>query len=231
MRIISASKALWHFLVAPWRVQEATPQTAMASFAIAVLLIAMTSTWCAMLENGDVSLAVESRILTQNAAVAPVKDAQLDLSSPQRQFTGALGGALMVTIVSIAALAGLFLIMTRFMTDAPVTYSMAMVSVASSALLQCADLALTTTSHLTFHTARAGLHAGIFISPLEAPVLFTWLQRISLVSVWQYIAIAIALTTWGGLHRRFGVVVGLVVWIITMLVFGALTLVNWVVSL
>lgn len=231
MRIISASKALWHFLFAPWRVQEATPQTAMASFAIAVLLIAITSTWCAMLENGDVSLAVESRILTNNAAAAPVKEAQLDLSSPQRQFTGALGGALMVTIISMAALSGLFLVMTRFMTNAPVTYSMAMVSVASSALLQCADLALATTGHLVFHTSRAGLHAGLFISPLDAPAMFTWLQRISVISVWQYIAIAVALTTWGGLHRRFGIIVGLVVWVITMLIFGALTLVNWVVSL
>ncbi|MCX6141097.1 MAG: hypothetical protein NTX15_09760 [Candidatus Kapabacteria bacterium] len=232
MRIIAAGKALWHGVRAPWRVQEATSQAATAIFAVAVLLIVAVSTWCAILENGDPALVAESRTLSQLTEMLPVaKDAQLDLSTPQRQFTGALGGALMVTIGTTAALAGFFLIAMRFMTNAPVTYSMAIVAVSSSAIIQGLDLLVSVAGHIYFHSARAGLHAGLFVSPIDAPMLFTWLQRISLFSLWQYIAIAIALSTWGGLHRRYGIVVGAVVWFITRLILGAFTLVSWVVSL
>lgn len=231
MRLIAAGKAIWHGAVLPQRVQEATTQAATATFAVAVLLVVVVSVWAAMIENGDATLAVESQLLTQTTAVLPADTTDLDMSSPQRQFTAILGGALTVTIVSTAALAGFFLIVTRFMTNAPVTYGMAIVAVASSALVQCLDLSLSSAGHIIFHTARAGLHAGAFISPIESPMLFTWLQRISLFSLWQYVAIAIALTTWGGLHQRFGLVVGFIVWIVTRLIFGALTLVTWVVSL
>lgn len=232
MRIIAAGKALWHGVRAPWRVQEATSQAATATFAVAVLLIVVVSTWCAMLENSDPALVAESRALSHLTDMTPgAENVELDLSTPGRQFTGALGGALMVTIGTTAALAGFFLLAMRFMTNAPVTYGMAIVAVSSSALIQCLDLLVSVAGHLFFHSARMGFHAGLLVSPVDAPMLFTWLQRISLFSVWQYLAIAIALATWGGLHRRYGLVVGAVVWLLTRLILGALTLVSWVVSL
>jgi hypothetical protein len=128
-------------------------------------------------------------------------------------------------------LAGLFLVLMRFMTDAPVTYGMAITSVSATALIQVIDLLMSTGAHMVFGTLRAGLHAGVTMDPASSPMLFTWLQQISLPSLWQYLAASVALATWGGLHARFGIVVGLVVWVISRLVHGGFTLVGWILSL
>jgi hypothetical protein len=62
-------------------------------------------------------------------------------------------------------------------------------------------------------------------------MLFTWLQLISLESVWRYLAIAVALVNWQELHWRYGIVVGLVVWGVTRAIFGLMALVGWIVGL
>lgn len=229
MRVVAACKALWHGLVAPARVQEATSQTAAAVFALSVLLVAFISVLSAITEASDIQLVAESRILTQTSAITSKPDPGLDLSLQQRQFTAALGGALVVTIISSAALAVLFLVFMRFMTNAPVTFEMALVAVSSTGLIICLDLILSTAGHLIFHTAQVGLHAGAFVSLRDSPMLFTWLQRWSVFSLWQYLAIAVALSTWSGLHARYGLVVGIVVWMLTRLIVGALTFVSWAV--
>lgn len=231
MRVVSALRAMWFGLVDPTRIQEISRASATAVFAVAVLLVSMTSTWCAMWEQGDLALAAESRILLQHSATSPVKTSQLDLSTPQRQFTAALGGALIVTIVSTAVVSGLFLILIRFMTNVSVTYRQCIIAASAVSGVIIADTVLSSALHVIFHTSQAGLHAGVFLRPAESPMLFTWLQRISLFSVWQYIAIAIALVTWEGLHWRFGLVTGTIVWLITRLLFGLLTLVGWIVGL
>jgi len=230
MRIVAAGKALWHGIVAPTRVQEATTQTAAAIFAVAVLLVGAMSTWSALTESSDPRLVEESRVLSQSRMMSPVSKTDIDLALPQRQFTAALGGALMVTIFTIAGLAGLFLVLMRFMTNSPVAYSQAIVAVSSTGLIVCLDLLVTTIAHLLFHTSQAGLHAGVFVSPLDSPMVFTWLQLCSVFSLWQYLAIAVALSAWNGLHRNYGYVIGVIVWCVTRLILGGLTFVGWIVS-
>ena len=231
MRVLAAIRAMWFGLVDPTRISETSREAAAAVFAVAVLLVSMTNTLCALWEQGDLSLATESRILLQNSATSPVKTSQLDLSTPQRQFTAALGGALIVTIVSTVVVAGLFMFLMRFMTDRPVTFTQCIIAASAASSVLIVDTLVGSGLHLWFGTARAGLHAGAFLRPIDAPMLFTWLQRISLLSLWQYLVIAIALVRWEGLHWRFGIVTGAVVWVITRLLFGLLTLVSWIVSL
>lgn len=230
MRIVAAGRALWNGIVAPTRVQDATTQTAAAIFAVAVLLVGAMSTWSALTEGSDPRLVEESRVLSQSRLMAPASKGDVDLALPQRHFTAALGGALMVTIFTIAGLAGLFLFLMRFLTNAPATYSQAIVAVSATGLIICLDLFVTTIVHVLFHTSQAGLHAGVFVSPLDSPMVFTWLQLCSVFSLWQYLAIAVALSAWNGLHRNYGYVIGTLVWFITRLILGGLTFVGWIVS-
>ncbi|MBU3700168.1 MAG: hypothetical protein FGM33_09230 [Candidatus Kapabacteria bacterium] len=231
MRITAAILSIWYGLVDPKRVKQVSTDAAAAVFAVAVLAIALTATVCSLWEQGHPGLVADSALLSQQTLQASPGSAELDLSTPQRQFTGALGGTLIVTIVSVAALAGLFMIMARFLTNTTPTYSRAIIAVSSAALIAIIDTAVASVLHVTFGTAQYGLHAGVFIRPSDSPMLFTWLQLISLGSIWRFLAIAVALVTWENLHWRYGIVVGLVVWTISRLAFGIMALVGWVVGL
>lgn len=231
MRITAAILSIWYGLVDPKRVKQVSTDAATAVFAVAVLATALTGTFCSLWEQGHPSLVADSAVLSQQAMQTAPGSAEIDLSTPQRQFTGALGGTLIITIVSIAALAGLFMIMVRFLTNAGPTFSRAIIAVSSAALIVIVDTIVTSTLHVSLGTVRFGLHAGMFIQPTESPMLFTWLQLLSVGSIWRFIAIAVALVTWENLHWRYGIVVGLVVWTISRLAFGIMTLVGWVVGL
>jgi hypothetical protein len=231
VRIVAAFRALWYGVADPTRIKETSKEAVTAVFAVAVLFVSITNTVCALWEQGDLALAAESRILLQNSATSPVKTSQLDLTAPQRQFTAALGGALIVTIVSTVVVAGLFMILMKFMTNLTVTFSQCLIAASAASSIIILDTLLASLLHVVFKTAQAGLHVGVVLRPMDAPMLFTWLQRISLFSLWQYLVVAIALVSWEGLNWRYGIVTGAVVWTITRLVFGLLTLVGWIVSL
>ncbi len=222
---------MWNALHSPEAIQQATTEVATAMFAVAVLVLSAASTTATLIEEGNPVLVAQSRALTYSSGGQTPETPELDLSLPQRQITGVLGGALLVTIISSITLAGVFWVLVRFMTDAPVTYAMALTTVSATALIGVIDTAMSVILHSTASTLRAGLHLGVLVDPVGHPAMFSWLQRLSVVSRWQYLVIGIGLCTWGGLHRRFGIVTGGVVWLIVGLVMGALALVTWVVNL
>lgn len=226
---------MWNALHSPEAIQQATTEVATAMFAVAVLVLSAASTTATLIEEGNPVLVAQSRALTYSSGYSSggqtSESPELDLSLPQRQITGVLGGALLVTIISSITLAGVFWVLVRFMTDAPVTYVMALTTVSATALIGVIDTAVSVILHSTASTLRAGPHLGVLVDPVGHPALFSWLQRLSVVSLWQYLVIGIGLCTWGGLHRRFGIVTGGVVWLIVGLVMGALALVTWVVNL
>lgn len=222
---------MWNALRSPEHIKDATTEVATAMFAVAVLLLSAASTLAALVEEGNPTLVAQSQALTYSAGTPTGADQGVDLSLPQRQVTGVLGGALLVTIVSIVTLAGVFWVLIRFMTDAPVTYAMALTAVSATALIGVVDIAVAVALHSATSTLRAGLHLGVVVDPVEHPAMFSWLQRLSLGSLWQYLVIGIGLCTWGGLHRRFGIVTGGIVWGVVALVMGGIALVTWVVNL
>lgn len=231
MRVFTVARTMWNALRSPEQIKDATTEVATAMFAVAVLLLSAASTVAALVEEGNPALVAQSNALTYSAGKAPSGEAGVDLSLPQRQITGVLGGALLVTIVSSIALAGVFWVLVRFMTDAPVTYGMALTTVSATALIGVIDISVAALLHSVTSTLRAGLHLGAFVDPVEHPAMFSWLQRCSIGSLWQYLVIGIGLSTWGGLHRRFGIVTGAIVWLVVGLVMGGIALVTWVVNL
>lgn len=232
MRIVHAWRVLWFALVAPTRIPKFTSEAVMATFAVAVLIVSLVSASAALYEESNPALNVETASLIPQALTweSSVEGNDIDLSPSSRRFTASFGGALMVTIISSLALAGLFMFLTRFLTDAPVGFMLCLAGVSASGLIQVVDVASSTAIHSMFDTIQAGLNAGVFVSPTEKPLLFSWLQRFSIGSLWQYIVIAIAIVSWGGLHARFGIVVGAIVWILTRLLLGGFALVGWIVS-
>lgn len=231
MRITAAMRSIWFGLVDPRRIRQTPTEAAAAVFAVAVLAVSLVGTLCTLWEQGSASLVRESAILSQQTPAATGAAEGIDLSLPQRQFTGALGGTLIITIVSYAALAGVFMILVRFLTDCAVSYSKAIIATSSLALVSMLDSFIATALHVVTGTIKIGVHAGVWLQPSESPMLFTWLQLISLESVWRYLAIAVALITWENLHWRYGIVVGLVVWGVTRAIFGLMALVGWIVGL
>ena len=232
MRVFTVARTMWNALRSPEQLKDATTEVATAMFAVAILLVSAASTVAALIEEGNPVLVAQNNALTYSSSQPPAGGQPgVDLSLPQRQITGVLGGALLVTIVSTIALAGVFWVLVRFMTDAPVTYGMALTTVSATALIGVLDIALSVVLHTSTSTIRAGLHLGVLVDPVEHPAMFSWLQRLSVVSLWQYLVIGIGLCTWGGLHRRFGIVTGSIVWGVVGLVMGGIALVTWVVNL
>ncbi len=231
MRVFTVARTMWNALRSPELIKDATTEVATAMFAVAVLVLSAASTIAALVEEGNPVLVAQSNALTYSSGIATDGQQGVDLSLPQRQITGVLGGALLVTIVSSVALAAVFWVLVRFMTDAPVTFGMALTTVSATALIGVVDVAVSVLLHSVTSTLRVGLHLGVLVDPVDHPAVFSWLQRLSLMSLWQYLAIGIGLSTWGGLHRRFGIVTGGIVWVVVGAVMGGIALVTWVVNL
>lgn len=229
MRVVKALKALIDGVIAPQRIQNVTIEAAMAVFAMAVFLVAMANTWSAITEQANPALVAESARLLPSAEAT--KDAAIDLSLPQRQFTQVLGGALQKTIVPYVAMALVAMFVLRFSANAQIGFLQTLAAVSATALIDVLGIVVSTLLHLGFETTRSGLHAGVFLDPVSHPMWFLWLQSFSLFTLWQIMAACVGLITWAGLHWRYGIVTGGIVWLVTRLVLGGFALMAWVVSL
>lgn len=227
-RLTAAFRALWVGLTAPYRYAEVSADSAVAIFAAAVLVLAATTTTATFIEAADPVLSAEIDLLARSQPQSG--GGNIDLSSTQRQFTAVFGGALIRSIISVAVLAGMFYLLGRFLTNQPFTYSMSIGAVASAALIDVIQQLVYVPLHVLLHTSQAGAHLGAMVAPSQHPFLFAWLQRFDLFMLWQYVAIAMALGSATGLHRRYGYVVGPVIFLVVQLIFGGLTLVAWVTS-
>lgn len=225
---------MWAAIVCPERIPDVRTATALSVFAVAVLLVTMASTTFQYLEAQDAELSKQAKVLGGNLGAPPESSETaegIDISTPQRVFTAILGITLLREVVSIVVLAGVLLGLMRFMTNAELGFAAAVSSVASTAGIQILGGGITTLLHLITHDVRWGIHAGIFVEPTSSPFLFAFLQRADVASAWQYLAAAIGMASWAGLDRRYGVVVGVVAWLVILtVVFGGMTMLSWIMS-
>ena len=232
MRVVKAFSALINGVRAPQRIQEVTTEAAMAVFAIAVFLVAFANTWSAITEQGSPALVAESaRLLPASTMSGGASAPAVDLTLPQRQFTQVLGGALQKTIIPYVVMALVAMIFLRFAANAQVGFLQCLAAISATALIDVIGIVVSTGMHVGFETTRAGLHAGVFVDPIAHPMWFLWLQSFSVATLWQFVAACIGLVTWTGLHWRYGVVIGAVVWVTTRVVLGGFALLAWIVSL
>ncbi len=227
MRVVSAFRALWFGAATPYRVPE-TPLTALlAVFAVAVLTMSLADAAAAIVEWRNETLLSQSMLLGPQSGSA---DSALVRDLPQREFTAALGGSLMENIIASLVMSGFLLVLVRFMTNAAVTFPMALVCVSATALIQVADVGVSSAIHVFTGSIQYGLHAGSFVNPALSPAWFTALQKTSVFSLWQYLSATSALAVWGGLHWRYGLITGAVAWVVTRLLFALFTLISWMVA-
>ncbi|MDZ4744598.1 MAG: hypothetical protein SGJ05_01200 [bacterium] len=256
MRSVLALRALWFAIRAPWRLHETTTRAAAATFALAVLLGSFAASGVQMWEHSDPQLVKESQqfaVVTGTtaapapaaptappAALAPAALAPatpiastdvVTLDSPARQFTALLGNNLLVFVLSIVISSGVYMLLGRFLTSEQYTFSMAFVCVSATTSIAIIGTVLTSAIHIAMHSMRFGMNAGIGVDPLQSPFLYLWLQRIDVFGVWQALATGVGLTTWVGLDRKYGYVVGAVVWLTVLLVFfGVSSIVSWILA-
>lgn len=231
MKIVQAAKALWYGIRNPERVQEIPSEAATAVFAVAVLVFVLITILCSYTESASPSIAAETARLMPDMLSETQQGAVVQSTTQNGVFTTVLGVALMQTLVSTAVLAALFMILTSFLTNQRPTYSTAIIGVSASALILCIDSVITTLLHMVFGTTQAGLHLGAFVSPLHSPFLSKWLQRFSVFDLWRYIVIGMVICVRTDLHKKYGVIVGTVGYIAVNLLFGAIVLVMWILSL
>ncbi len=234
MRSVLALRALWFAIVAPWRLKESTTGAAVATFALAVLLGAFVASGVQMWEHSDTALVNENRqfaVVTGTANAEPQQQDVVPLDSAGRQFTALLGNNLLVLVLSLIISSGVYMLLARFLTSETYTFSMAMVCVSATTSIFIIGTVVTAAIHIASDSMRYGIHAGAAVDPLASPFLFLWLQRIDAFSFWQAMATGVGLTTWVGLDRRYGYVVGAVVWLTVLLVFfGVSSIVSWILA-
>lgn len=227
MRITKAILAILHGVYAPSRIREVTKDAAMAVFAIAVVVISLTSTLVALDEQNDPILSAEAASLLPTAAKEQNPTKVVDLSAPKRQFTVALGGALQKTIIPDVAAAFMFMIIGRFLTNGNIGYLQSLAAFSATALIEVLGILVSYLFHRAFHTIHFGLHAGVFIDIHTHPLWFVWLQNLDVFSLWQFLAAGIGIVVWNDLHWKYGIVVGGTVWFVSRLVLGSFSLMAW----
>jgi len=234
VRSVLALRALWFAIVAPWRLKESTTGAAVATFALAVLLGAFAAASTQMWEHSDAALNREGKqfaVVTGTSQVANEGGAIVPLDSAGRQFTALLGNNLLVLVLSLLISTAVYMFLGRFLTNEKYTFQMALLCVSASTSIFIVGSVVASAIHLATHSMRFGVHAGAFVDPLQSPFLFLFLQRIDAFSIWQALATGVGLTTWVGLDRRYGYVVGAVVWLTVLLVFfGVSSLISWILA-
>lgn len=231
MRVTKAIWALLHGVYAPRRIQEVTKEAAMAVFAIAVVIVSLSSAWAALVEQDDSVLMAEATNILPAAALGKYPNNQVDLSAPKRQFTVALGGALQKTIIPYVSAALMFMLFCRFLTNGNIGYLQSLAAFSATALIDVVGTLMLLAFHLGFHTIRSGLHIGVFVDPHTHPFWFIWLQNLDIFSLWQFLAAGIGAMVWAGMHWKYGIVVGCTVWGVSRLILASFSIMAWLSSL
>ena len=172
MIIQRAFTALWQGIVSPEEVPKAGSETALALFALAVFLLAGISTISAYVEDGSPTLKAETEVLSQYGMAPPAPEGeQVEVvTTPGQVFISVFGGALMMSLGKIGVLAGVMMVLGRFMTNAQTSYKIALASVSSTALIDVLKGAVTIPLHLTTDTVRAGFSRGRVRKPNGSPL-------------------------------------------------------------
>lgn len=230
MLLFAALKALVQAVMNPARLHETQGGLAASVFAIAVLLLTSAETGVAYLYAADPQLARESMMITLPMQQVGQEKQSVALSFENNQFTAIMGAALLKSFLSLIVLSALTLGVARFLTDKQYSVSIAILCVSAASGIDLLRFLVETPPHIILHTVRFGLHPGVFIDPVQHPLLFSWLQRLDVFSLWYYVALSIGMTTWEGLHSRYGIVVGVILFTIVQTVFAGLTLIAWIMS-
>jgi hypothetical protein len=213
-QIVKALRALRDAIMHPERSCLDEHLRVVSLFAVAVLLLTMMNTIAAIIVQQYPEISQQMDMLRPSAP----HDERVDV--PAREFTGQLGGALMVSMGTMLAHAALLFVLARFMLNLPATFSQSLMAVASTAGIGALGTIVLTTSQVASGTIQVGPHLGWVVSPSSSPFLFAWLQRVNVFTAWEHVAAAIGLVALYQHHRTYGLVVGFTTWIVTMVVFA-----------
>jgi hypothetical protein len=223
-QVVKATRALRDAFRHPERVLLDTELRVLAMFAVAMLVVVTVNTITAMIAQQQTGLTEQLQNVLPKTADNP------DQPLLNRAFTAHLGGALMVSMGSTVALAALLMILVRFMLDVPSTFSQALIAASAAAGIGALGTCILVLAQVSFGTIQAGPHLGWLVSPQESPQLFAWLQRVNVFTAWEHIAAASALVAVQGYHTKYGVVVGVTSWVVTLVVFAGLAMLAWILA-
>ncbi|MBU3740841.1 MAG: hypothetical protein FGM24_00995 [Candidatus Kapabacteria bacterium] len=219
MQFLDVFRAMVLALRAPWRVADYVDRRATTFFAVAVLCVTAVNVVATLNTQADAQLSAEAALLTPK----PEASGGVDLRQSGRQVTAILGGAVFTTSMSIIVLAGLMMVVGRFLTDQPYRYGHAIIVTSGASAIVMLRVVVETSLQLATHSVRWGPHLGIVVDPSASPYVFAALQRVDVFTLWEYVVIAIGLVRTQGLHDRFGYVIGLVVWLLMIILFSGAT--------
>ncbi len=228
MPIADTLRMMWMALVLPTQARLQASASTLASFALAVFILTFANTATGLWESGRPNL---TRQLAVAEMPVPKASGDVDLSLPQRAFTAHLGVTLVRVVVSLLFMSALAYALTRFLTDQQFSFGIVLTAVSSTCLIDAIRIVVYAAAHVLTDSMRWGLHAGVFVDPSQHQFLFAWLHRIDLVTWWQYVVMAMVVCTSAGLHYRFGIVVGSVVFLITVILAGGFAFVGWLMQL
>jgi hypothetical protein len=215
-----ALRSLRFAIVAPERLCSDPDQRALPTFAVATLVTVIVLLAAAYVKNAIPELQPQLQQWSQGVPQSP----------QAHKFTAALGIAIIQSVVSIIALSGLLMVLMRFLTNASVTYSAAVIAVSGCASIANLGTIVNTAISIGLHNVNAALGPSAFVDPTAHGIVSMWLSKANAFVVWEYVSVCIGLASCSGLHSRFGMVVGVVAWIVVMCGTGAASLVVWVTS-
>lgn len=222
MRVVTILRAMIDAIMAPKLTVRVCGIRTLSTLSTAVLLTVAVTTTFAYLEASHPGLHSEGEMMTQ--LLAPDNGEALPAIADRQglQLTSVLGFGIMQTLIGIVLLSLLIKGLAHFLTNSTATFGCVLSIVSVTLSITILTTIMNGSLHLLTGSLRWGIHMGIFVSPAEQPLLFGALQRIGLDMIWRCFAAAIGVTSYSGLHHRFGFVVGTIACVVVLTFFGIL---------
>lgn len=231
MRISLAAKTMWGALWHPTVTSVQSRSNAVAVFALAVIVLTATQLVVSYCEASNSSITDQVR---QSSIIEKLRDREHSAPTPdgavpnENVFTVQLGTALITTVIGLAVAALAFALLFPFLTNQPANYFTASGAVSAAALVGVIRTLLYLAIHLATGSLQWGLHAGVFVDIVQQPFLFTWLSKIDPLLWWEYVVMAMVLSNSVGLHYRYGLVIGSLVYTVMIIGVGSLALFGFI---
>jgi len=156
--------------------------------------------------------------------IPPIKAADLlkDLEKNYRfELTTALTATLPLAVLWLLFSTLIIWIFQSILFENSLTFSYTLAFVSFGNAIDAVGNLLKTVLHAVAGTLRADPSFGAFVNMYDDPIMFAFLSRVDIFTIWQYISIALAIAAYLGADRRKAYILAVLVIMVVIFYFGA----------
>jgi hypothetical protein len=200
--------------------------------AVAVVMYILSALLAAFINDSHTGLRHENfrlrarpiEIAQKKGDIPPIRSADLlkDLEKNYRfQLTTALTATLPIAATWLLFSTLIVWVFQSILFKNSLTFAYTLAFVSFGNAIDAAGNLLKTGLHAVAGTLRADPSLSVFADPQNDPIMFAFLSRVDIFTIWQYIAIALAIAAYLNADRRKAYILAALTILVVILYFGA----------